>query len=269
MRDRPTTQTYGTIVVIGGGCYGSYYVRQLGRARDAGALAWERLVVVDRDAQCRVASEGPTGVQLEISDWAAFLTRFLRERPGPGHAIVPSPLMPHLLFDWTAERLSAAGRLVRTLEPTAVDGVPWQRAGDERTRYLSFAEWMCPVNCIEPARCPHTRDARTWSMPVALRAHVDASSTGSVARSAAGSAAGSAGGSVPLDLSLTFHCTHRAFGVGMIDVAAVLAAEARLLEESARRPVRAVVGTVSHCHGAFGVLEVRAAGTDWSAGRRN
>src|SRR3954468_6789507 len=45
----------GTIVVVGGGCYGSYYVRQLSRAADAGALSWERLVVVDRDPECRVA----------------------------------------------------------------------------------------------------------------------------------------------------------------------------------------------------------------------
>src|SRR5215210_128458 len=48
-------RSYGTIVVVGGGCYGSYYVRQLSRAAEAGALTWERLVVVDRDPNCRVA----------------------------------------------------------------------------------------------------------------------------------------------------------------------------------------------------------------------
>lgn len=46
---------YGTIVVCGGGCYGGYYVRQLARARTAGAIRFERLVVVDRDPGCRVA----------------------------------------------------------------------------------------------------------------------------------------------------------------------------------------------------------------------
>ena len=46
---------YGTIVVVGGGCYGSYYVRQLGRSRRAGRIAYEQLLVVDRDAQCAVA----------------------------------------------------------------------------------------------------------------------------------------------------------------------------------------------------------------------
>ena len=48
-------QAFGTIVVVGGGCYGSYYVRQLGRAVAAGALVCRRVLVVDRDANCRVA----------------------------------------------------------------------------------------------------------------------------------------------------------------------------------------------------------------------
>ena len=55
--DAPEAQRYGDIVVVGGGCYGSYYVRQLRRARDAGALSWQRLVVVDRDGGCRVAGD--------------------------------------------------------------------------------------------------------------------------------------------------------------------------------------------------------------------
>jgi hypothetical protein len=49
-------QRYGTIVVVGGGCYGSYYVRQLGRASSADALSAERVLVVDRDPACRVAA---------------------------------------------------------------------------------------------------------------------------------------------------------------------------------------------------------------------
>src|SRR6478672_10383784 len=48
-------QSYGTISIVGGGCYGSYYLRQLHRARRAGAIAWERLVVVDHGVDCQVA----------------------------------------------------------------------------------------------------------------------------------------------------------------------------------------------------------------------
>jgi hypothetical protein len=47
--------SYGTIVVCGGGCYGGYYVRQLARARLAGAIRFKRLVVVDHNPDCAVA----------------------------------------------------------------------------------------------------------------------------------------------------------------------------------------------------------------------
>src|SRR5688572_19508224 len=103
-------QRYGTIVVVGGGCYGSYYVRQLGRARGAGALTWEHLVVVDRDPNCRVALEAQAdGPDLVVSEWAEYFSRYLdlaAEDPADAiaDAIVPSPLMPHLLFDWLVSR---------------------------------------------------------------------------------------------------------------------------------------------------------------------
>src|SRR5476651_1841585 len=107
-------QRLGTIVVVGGGCYGCYYVRQLLRAHRAGALAWDRLVVVDRDASCRVAGlapeERPPTLELAIGDWREWLGRYLsaaadddRARPW-ADAIVPSPLMPHLMADWLADR---------------------------------------------------------------------------------------------------------------------------------------------------------------------
>src|SRR6185437_16792581 len=98
-------QRYGTIVIVGGGCYGSYYSRQLGRAARAGALAFERVLAVDRDPRCRVATERAVLAlpELEIvtDEWSSFFDRYLdaaAENPdsGASDAIVPSPLMPHL-----------------------------------------------------------------------------------------------------------------------------------------------------------------------------
>ena len=81
-----------------------------------------------------------------------------------------------------------------------------------RTQYVSFAEWMCPINCIEPARCPHTRGARSWSIPIAVREYVDDERESERV----------------LEPPLVFHCTHRAHGVGMIDVADVIDADAAI-----------------------------------------
>src|SRR3712207_6677361 len=72
------TLRHGTIVVIGGGCYGSWYVRQLARARDAGAITWERLIAVDRDEKCQLArSSHPPDFELVRATWSDFLSVFL------------------------------------------------------------------------------------------------------------------------------------------------------------------------------------------------
>jgi hypothetical protein len=243
-------QRFDRIVVVGGGCYGGYYVRQLGRAARAGAVEWESLVVVDRDPGCAVArlpaGERPPGLSVVTAEWNEFFADFLGAAAGRAarsdDAIVPSPLMPHLMADWLVERARRRwmGRAVRTIPLAGSPGVPWQRAGDDGTHYVSFAEWMCPINCIEPARCPETRGERTWSMPVAVREYV-------TAECEAGRR---------LEPPLVFHCTHRAYGVGMIDVRDVMDADAAIAASAAARSARFLVGTVSHCHGALRVVEV-------------
>src|SRR5690348_17164854 len=93
------TVRFGTVVVVGGGCYGSYYVRQLLRARDAAAASWKRLLVVDRDPNCAVATTWPGEVQITVAEWRSFFSEYLgraasdREAVG-SDAIVPTPLMP-------------------------------------------------------------------------------------------------------------------------------------------------------------------------------
>jgi len=169
-------QSYGTIVVVGGGCYGSYYVRQLGRARAAGAITWRALLVVDRDPGCRVAADaaGVDDVEVRVAEWRDFFGEYLGALDADSRdAIVPSPLMPHLGFDWLADRARARwpDRQVASqpIADTVSVAVPWQRAAADGTRYVSYATWICPVNCIEPARCPHTGGPRDWTMPDAVR----------------------------------------------------------------------------------------------------
>jgi hypothetical protein len=254
--DSPRT-SYGTIVVVGGGCYGSYYVRQLGRAARAGAISWHRLLVVDRDASCAVtqslASEAETwGVcsspEVVIDEWRAFFARWLEIAVGDpsaatDDALVPSPLMPHLLFDWLLARARThwPDRRVSVEPLERAPNTPWERASPDGTHFVSFAEWMCPINCIEPARCPKTRDTRSWSMPVALRRYADDE------RVRGATLSGPA----------IFHCTHRAYGVGMVDVRDVIEADAEMQRLGDAGSFDYLVGTVSHCHGAVNRMAVR------------
>lgn len=235
-------QQYGTIAVIGGGCYGRYYVRQLRRARAAGAVSWERLVVVDRDAACAVAGAPHDDLEMVTAEWEAWFDGVLDAAVADPDAVVrdavvPSPLMPHLVFRALLKRARARWP-DRAVERARVHGdleVPWQRDGDDGTRYVSVATWMCPINCIEPARCPHTRAERDWSMPVTLQR---------------------AGPALALDAVAVVPVTHRAYGVGMFDVRDVLDADARIAGAGGRDRARILVATASHCHGAAGLLEV-------------
>jgi hypothetical protein len=246
-------QQYRSIVVVGGGCYGTYYVRQLQRAARAGALSADELVVVDRDAACAVArdravhdAEGPLPIRLVVSDWreffATYLDRAADERAvTPGDAIVPSPLMPHLMGEWLVARARHrfAGRVVLTPAVQRPPAVPWERAGADGTHYVSFATWMCPVNCVEPRTCPHTREARDWSLPVRIGQHArDESAAGR-----------------PL-VAATLFCRHRAYGVGMFDTSEVIEADARIAAAGDEGDAEVMIGTVSHCHGALTQLVI-------------
>lgn len=247
-------QRYGTIVVVGGGCYGSYYVRQLGRAARAGALSAERVLVVDRNPACRVATEqaadAGANVEIIVADWSSFFDSYLGDAAARGElehselpdAIVPSPLMPHLMYEWIERRARARwpGRTIerRPLDPPG--GIPWQKRGVDGTQYVSFAEWVCPVNCIEPALCPATGGPRSWSMPPAVAAAtLEARQNG---RNLAG--------------PVIFHCQHRAYGVGMFDTRDVVAGDALVQRAAAAGAAEVLVGTVSHCHGALTVLAI-------------
>lgn len=275
---------YGTIVICGGGCYGGYYVRQLARARAAGALTVDRILVVDRDPDCRVARLVSALRTADADGIAAHGWRLARsgDQPEPpradpayqalpidfacvawepffdswfaaaladpsmasANAVVPSPLMPHLLADWVASqlRLRSATGVVCRVPLSATPETPWARTAPDLAHYASFATWMCPINCIEPPRCPETRSGRDWTMPSAVRAAVERAA-----------AAGS-----PYDVVSLFHTTHRAYGVGMFDVQAAIGT-AREIAAAPFGPLRVLVASVSHCHGALAELVADAA----------
>ena len=55
-----------------------------------------------------------------------------------------------------------------------------------------------------------------------------------------------------------FHCSHRAYGVGMIDTADVVEADRLVRDAAAGSPARVLVATASHCHGAVNLLSIGA-----------
>jgi hypothetical protein len=235
------------VAIVGGGCYGTFYARQLIRAAERGAARFRRLLIVDHDPACRFVREvGPAGDrELVVADWGEFFDRWLDASPAgvkPPDAIVPSPLMPHLMYDWLVRRARARwpGRRIERRALPVGPGTPYDMLAPDLTRYLSFADWLCPTHCIEPSTCPVIRAPRTWEMSEALERL-----TGALGRSA------------PTAGPVLFVCRHRVYGVGMFDVETVLAGDRVVADAGRAHPsVDVVVGTVSSCHGAAGLLHV-------------
>lgn len=243
------------IAIVGGGCYGTFYTRQLLTAREKGKLDFTRLLVVDHDPACQATREvlPADDAVLVTQEWDDFFDHWLSPAPAllrqPGDvatwrsrdvapsSIVPSPLMPHLMYTWLVRRARTRwpARRVETIPIPRAAGTPYDTAAPDGTRYLSYADWLCPTHCIEPALCPVTRAPRTWEMSDALD---------HLAREL-----GAAG-------AVAFHCEHQAFGVGMF-LADAVRGGAELVERLADGgPAEVVVGTVSSCHGAVNLLSL-------------
>jgi hypothetical protein len=247
--DTPASVAFRDVVIVGGGCYGTFYAGQLMRARERERATYRRLVVVDRDPRCQFTREigESDNTELRVQEWGEFFDRYLADAspvlPGePGDTIVPSPLMPHLMYEWLVRQARARWprRRIETRPVPTGPGTPYDVNAPDGTRYVSFADWTCPTHCIEPAICPIIRAPRTWEMADAL---------GGLARR--------------LDLArptagpVLFVCEHRVFGVGMFDVTAVLAGNATVASAgSSGSPVDVLIGTVSSCHGAVNLLRL-------------
>ena len=247
--DSSDSVRFRDVVIVGGGCYGTFYAGQLERARARGRAVYRRLLIVDRNPSCQVAREAGEDDtrQLVTQEWGDFFDAYLgavsAPLPGaPPDAIVPSPLMPHLMYEWLVRRARDRwpGRPIETRPVAVGPGTPYDVSAPDGTRYVSFADWTCPTHCIEPAICPVIRGPRTWEMAEAME--------GLTRR---------LGETHPTAGPVLFVCEHRVFGVGMFDVSAVLAGDG--VVESAGRagaPVDVLVGTVSSCHGAASLLHL-------------
>jgi hypothetical protein len=228
---------------VGGGCYGTFYASQLAKAKARGKVDYRTVMVVDRDPACRARRElgDAADRRFVTQEWTPFFDAFLLD--AVDDHIVPSPHMPHLMFEWvlTRARRRWPSRAVGVEPVPGVLGTPYDRTAEDGTRYVSFADWICPTHCIEPALCPAIGAPRTWEMSEAVRALTDR--LRGEGRHVAGPA--------------LFVCRHHVFGVGTFAAEAVLAGD-RLVEETGAsgEPAAVLVGTISACHGALNLVSL-------------
>jgi hypothetical protein len=239
-------------VVLGGGCYGTFYTRQLMRAADAGAIAPPEIIVVDHNDRPQVVREGITDdrVRLLRADWDDWFDHHLAELPADSDdQLVPPPFTPHLALSWLLRALQRdRPGLVWAIEPFSLLPVlPFARQADNGTLAASHADWICPVHCIEPDVCPKTRGPRDWDM----------------ADTARDLAARLTANGQDVQQVRLLQCLHFTHGVGTYPLAELISARHEIGGLAGRQHslVRVLVGTVSRCHGAMHLL-TGAHGTD-------
>ena len=241
--------------MVGGGCYGTFYASQLAKAKARGKTDYRTVIVVDRRADCEAKRElgDAEDRRFVTAEWTTFFDEFLTVQPRPvgsplgsdgptDDQIVPSPLMPHLMFEWVLRR----ARTRWPNRPVSVDPVPgdfptpYDRPGSDQTRYVSWADWICPTHCIEPALCPAIGAPRTWEMADTVRELAHRLRTSGR----------------PVTGPALFVCQHQVFGVGMFSAESVRAGDRLVEEAGAKGEAEILVGTISSCHGALNLLKL-------------
>ena len=209
-------------------------MRRLFKAEAAGKITFGRIVVVDRDPGCAASALAGPRVRLEVASWDDWLAANL-SNAAPGDHLVPYHWAPHVLLDWLAADLSRHGlSLTRTFDLSKPPARPpllrETKAGDLA---MSYAEWLCPPACIEPALCPHTRGPKSWSLAADL---------------------------AKAPQSFVFPCLHLAYGVGTIPVSAIFNVRDHIVAALLRGdfgPASPVwIGSASHCHGPAAAVTV-------------
>lgn len=240
--------TVGTFHVVGGGCFGSQYGRWLLRAHQLGWLDFEKIHIVDHNPQCDWARlQGDHGkVQLVCADWVDYFVDLMAQAQDPAGTKdhwVPAPLSPHILFEGF---IRAAGRLWPGLGSTQTQvqedmGTPVQIPLDNGSMAVSFAEWQCPVNCIEPKNCPAIHRERDWDMKDHLRARMLAKQD---------------------EISShVLQCQHLLHGVGTIPLQEIFGEFNRFSERLKQmKTIKLRVATVSGCHGLIAQASLKKDG---------
>jgi hypothetical protein len=214
---------------------------------ERGRLAATEIWIVDRDPGCCASTLEPRpGRRILTAHWDEFFERHLATWRTPGSPagrdlLVPVHTTPHLLARWLARALSASHSVER-IEVATLPSTPHAARAADGGMTLSFAEWLCPMHCVEPHLCPATRQHRSWDVSRALVSYARHLREQELP--------GLAG-------PYLARCTHLVEGVGVVVLGDWMGAARRIAAAASGGQCRALIGTVSGCHGVAQVFSVR------------
>ncbi len=238
------TVTKRHYIVIGGGCYGLAHTNALLRGRRKGYVDFDTISIVDRHASsCRVLRElgNEPALRFVEADWFEYMKNALDGMSDEAE-IVPAPLAPHLAFEWVMWSVARdlAGQQV-SIEPFDYKlGLPYEVLGKEGTGFISWADFVCVPNCRAPKICPAIIKPRFWEMSDTVNEF----------------AAQQAAVGQPFAAIEIFKCHFCAPGVEAISVSRYNAARDQIKAAAGSGETRALIATVSACHGAVNLIRI-------------
>jgi len=141
------------VLVLGAGKFGLKAVRTLSHKKH------NRVTVVDADPK-RCGNVTGEGINVVVADGITFLADSLKD-PDPPRWVIPAiPL--HVAFEWLQATLPKGSALDILPVPEQVcTQLPNPTQGPAGQVYMSYADFICPADCPEPADlCTFTGKAR-------------------------------------------------------------------------------------------------------------
>lgn len=155
------------IYVLGGHTLSLEYMERLLRAQKEGLIHFEKLYYIDENPECIAAKKIGGSAQLIPKTYDNFLLDLIESKEAASNSfVIPDHTAPHVLFRLFLNFLEKKGKyfgIQSTVIPYNEDlKLPYQKLLNSGICALSFATWICPIDCDEPEHCPGIDNQRTW-----------------------------------------------------------------------------------------------------------
>jgi hypothetical protein len=236
------------IYVLGGHKLALTYREKLLRARKEGLIFFDSLSLVDPDPTCFASSSPVAGHLLIVSTYADFIVECLSKSSQAElnkSVLIPDHTAPHLLFQVFLDLLQkqCPTYQIKTIIFEEDLKLPFQKNDTSGVSPVSYATWICPIDCDEPKLCPGIQRPRTWDFKQFFSIYKM---------------------NHQKDDLLSphfFYCDQLAYGVVCLNLAFIKDEWKKLLENLQKnkgKPVRMMIATFSKCHGILGTALISA-----------
>lgn len=227
------------ILVLGGHGLASNYIERLLKAKNEDLVTFEKLYFTDPNpANPCVKKWGNDAVFLH-GEYHEVILKILNGElliEASDTLVIPDHTAPHVFLKLFLSLIEEKKNFDCTIAPfNETFNLPLFKKLDSGIVALSFANWVCPLECEEPDICPMIENKRTWNFETYLKEHLKDSEN---------------------NTNHFFFCEQYALGVGGIPMATLLN-EWKKLEGKLRDGFSFVVATYSKCHGIIGEARLK------------